>query len=205
MGLNMRSGAPVRFDESWKCVLACGQLARRLGVPFRCGGASSTAKVPDAQAGYESALYLNYTVMSGVNFLIHAAGSLELGLCLSYEKFVLDCEMLGAVARMVEGIDVTDDSFALADYEEVGPGGNFLSSAHTMARYKTAIFESALYDSRSFEQWRDAGGADAAVRANAAVKSLLADFEAPPIDASLDGALLDFVARRKAELPDSYA
>ncbi|MBT4889667.1 MAG: trimethylamine methyltransferase, partial [Rhodospirillales bacterium] len=109
MGLNMRSGAPTRFDESWKCVLVCGQLSRRLGVPYRCGGASTTSKIPDAQCGYESALYLNYTVQSGVNFLIHAAGSLELGLCISYEKFLLDCEMLGAVSRMVEGMDVSDN------------------------------------------------------------------------------------------------
>ncbi len=205
MGLNMRTGAPVRFDESWKCVLACGQLARRLGVPFRCGGSSSTSKIPDAQAGYESALYLNYTVQSGVNFLIHAAGSLELGLCISYEKFVLDCEMLGAVTRMVEGIDFSDDAFALNDYVETGPGGNFLSAPHTLARYKTAFFDSELYDSLSFEQWHDAGSMDSAVRANAAVKSRLSDFEAPPIDASLDDALLDFISRRKAELPDSYA
>jgi trimethylamine--corrinoid protein Co-methyltransferase len=205
MGLNMRTGAPVRFDESWKCVLVCGQLARRLGVPFRCGGASTTSKIPDAQAGYESALYLNYTVQSGVNFLIHAAGSLELGLCLSYEKFLLDCEMLGAVGRMVEGVDYSDDAFALDDYVETGPGGNFLSAPHTLARYKTAFFESDLFDCLSFEQWRDAGSADSALRANAAVKSKLSDFELPPIDPSVDEALLDFVARRKAVLPDSYA
>jgi trimethylamine--corrinoid protein Co-methyltransferase len=78
MGLNMRSGAPIRFDESWKCLLAAGQLARRLGVPYRCGEASSTAKVPDAHAGMEAALYLNYSVLSGVNFLVHAVGALEL-------------------------------------------------------------------------------------------------------------------------------
>lgn len=205
MGLNMRTGAPIRFDESWKCVLAVGQLARRLGVPFRCGGSSSTSKIPDAQSGYESALYLNYSVLSGVNFLIHAAGSLELGLSISYEKFLLDCEMLGAVSRMVEGIETSDDDFALNDYAETGPGGTFLSAKHTLARYKTAFFESELFDSLSFEQWRDAGSLDAAARANKAVKSRLSEFEPPAIDASIDEALVDFIARRKSELPDSYA
>ena len=205
MGLNMRTGAPVRFDESWKCVLGCGQLARRLGVPFRCGGSSTNSKISDAQAGYESALYLNYTVMSGVNFLIHAAGSLELGLCLSYEKFVLDCEMLGAVSRMVEGIDASDDAFALSDYAATGPGGNFLAADHTLARYKTAFFQSDLFDSLSFEQWRDAGAHDATSRANVDVERRLSSFETPPIDPALDEMLLDFMARRKAELPDSYA
>jgi trimethylamine--corrinoid protein Co-methyltransferase len=204
MGLNMRTGAPVRFDESWKCVLACGQLARRLGVPFRCGGSSTTAKIPDAQAGYESALYLNYTALSGVNFLIHAAGSLELGLCISYEKFLLDCEMLGAVSRMMEGLDFSEESFAMDAYVEAGPGGNFLSTAHTLARYKTAFYDANLYDCLSFEQWRDAGAEDSAVRANAEVHKRLNTFEPPPIDSGVDDALLDFIARRKSEIPESH-
>ncbi len=204
MGLNMRTGAPVRFDESWKCVLGCGQLSRRLGVPFRCGGASTNSKIPDAQAGYESALYLNYTVQSGVNFLIHAAGSLELGLCISYEKFLLDCEMLGAISLMADGIDTSDSAFALADYAVTGPGGNFLAAEHTLARYKTAFFQSELFDSLSFEQWRDAGSNDAPARANLDVQTQLANFEEPAIDPGLDEALLDFIKTRKAVLPDSY-
>ena len=205
MGLNMRSGAPIRFDESWKCLLVAGQLSRRLGVPYRCGGASSTAKIPDAHAGMEAALYLNYSVLSGVNFLIHATGALELGLCISYEKYVLDCEMLGAVSRMLEGIDVSDEALAVDAYGETGPGGNFLANAHTLARYRNAFFESDIFDSRSFEQWRDDGSLDAATRANAVVKSMLAEYEAPPIDPAVDEALVDFMARRKSELPDSYA
>jgi len=205
MGLNMKTGVPIRFDESWKCVLGCGQVARRLGVPFRCGGSSTNSKIPDAQAGYESALYLNYTVMSGVNFLIHAAGSLELGLCLSHEKFVLDCEMLGAVSRMLDGIDTSDSAFALADYVTAGPGGNFLAADHTLARYKTAFFQSDLFDSLSFEQWRDAGAIDATQRANTDATRRLAEFDALSIDPALDEALNDFMKQRKAELPDSYA
>lgn len=205
MGLNMRTGAPIRFDESWKCVLACGQLARRLGVPFRCGGASTTSKLPDAQAGYESASYLTYTVLSGVNFLIHAAGSLELGLCISYEKFLLDCEMLGACGRMVSGIDFGEEAFAFDDCAEIGPGGNFLSTPHTLARYKTAFYESELYDCQSFEQWDDAGSLDSAARARTLVKSRLSGFQPPALDASIDDALRDFIARRKSEMPDSFA
>lgn len=205
MGLNMRTGAPVRFEESWNCVLGAGQLSRRLGVPFRCGGSSSSAKTTDAQAGYESALYLNYSVLSGVNMLIHAAGSLELGLCISYEKFLLDCEMLDAVSRMMTGIDLSDSAFAMDAYVETGPGGNFLATKHTLARYKDAFFESGLYDSRSFEQWRDDGSHDAEYRASVAIKSMLSDYVAPPIDQAIDDALLDYMATRKSVLPDSYA
>ncbi|MFP6741719.1 MAG: trimethylamine methyltransferase family protein [Alphaproteobacteria bacterium] len=205
MGLNMRTGSPMRFDESWKCLLAAGQLSRRLGVPYRCGGASSTAKIPDAHAGMESALYLNYSILSGVNFLIHATGALELGLCVSYEKFVLDCEMLGVVSRVMAGMDVSDAALAVDAYTETGPGGNFLANAHTLERYRDAFFESDIFDSRSFEQWRDDGEHDAASRANKTLNSMLTFYEAPPLDAAIDDALLDFMARRKAELPDSYA
>ncbi len=203
LAIDMRTGAPIRFDETWKCVLAIGQLARRLGVPFRCGGASTSAKTPDAQSGMESALYLYNGLVSGANFLIHAAGSLELGLCISYEKFLLDCEILGATSRMLTEIDCSDDAFAFDAYVEVGPGGNFLATDHTLARYEDAFFRSELFDSRSFEQWRDDDGPDSEIRANAAIKSMLKDFEAPPIDAAVDQALVAFVTRRRRELPDS--
>jgi trimethylamine---corrinoid protein Co-methyltransferase len=203
LAIDMRTGAPIRFDETWKCVLAIGQLARRLGVPFRCGGASTSAKTSDAQAGMESALYLYNGLISGANFLIHAAGSLELGLCISYEKFLLDCEMLGAASRMLTEIDCSDDAFAFDAYVDVGPGGNFLATDHTLARYEEAFFRSELFDSRSFEQWRDDDSPDSEVRANATVKSMLKDFEAPPIEPSVNEALVDFVTRRKRESPHS--
>lgn len=203
MGMDMRSGAPIRFDESWKCVLAAGQLARRLGVPYRGGGSSTSAKIPDAQSGIESALYLNYSLLSGVNFLIHAAGSLEMGLCIDYRKFLLDCDMLGAITRMLEGIDVSEDAFALNAYTEMGgPGGNFLTTSHTLSRYKDAFFKSTLFDSFSFEQWRDSGSTDAAQRADHEVKRVLNEFEAPKLDAGIDSALRDFIERRKQEEPD---
>ncbi len=205
MGMNMKTGAPLRFDESWKCVLAAGQLSRRLGVPYRSGGASSASKSSDAQAGYEAALNLSFSVLPGTNLIIHAAGSLELGLCISYEKFLLDCEMLGTVSHMMTGIDYSDDALAMDAFAEAGPGGNFLSTEHTLARYRNAFFEPDIFDTRSFEQWRDDNSLDSEMRANVAVKSMLSSFVAPPIDPGIDEALLDFIACRKTELPDSYA
>ncbi|WP_247079585.1 trimethylamine methyltransferase family protein [Pseudohalocynthiibacter sp. F2068] len=203
MGLNMRSGAPIRFDESWKCVVAAGQLARRLGVPYRGGGSSTSSKIPDAQSGIESALYLNYTLLSGVNFLIHAAGSLEMGLCIDYRKFALDCDMLGSVTRMMKTVDVSDSAFALKDYIDMGgPGGNFLTASQTLSGYKDAFFDSQLFDSSSFEQWRENGSHDAAHRAELEIRRVLNEFEAPKLDASIDEALLDFIARRKSESLD---
>ncbi|MBT4891058.1 MAG: trimethylamine methyltransferase family protein [Rhodospirillales bacterium] len=205
MGINMRTGTPIRFDETWKCVLAIGQLARRLGVPFRCGGASTSSKLPDAQAGIESTLYLYNGLLSGSNFFVHGAGALELGLCISYEKFLLDCELLSSISKMVTEIDCSDDAFAFDEYLEVGPGGNFLATKHTLARYKDAFFQSNIFDSNSFENWRDAGAPDAEKRANTAIKKMLEEFEEPPIEGQVIEALEDFISRRKSELPDSYA
>ncbi len=142
-GMNMHTGAPARFDETWKCLLAGGQLARRLGVPYRCGGMTTTAKIPDAQAGMEGAVYLNHSLLAGVNFLLHATGTCEGGLCLSFEKFILDCHLLGALGRMLTGIDLGDDEFGLDAMAEAGPGGNFLNTRHTLARYRDAFYESA--------------------------------------------------------------
>jgi trimethylamine--corrinoid protein Co-methyltransferase len=204
-GMNMRSGAPARFDETWKCLLAGGQLARRLGVPYRCGGMTTTAKIPDAQAGMEGAVYLNHSLLAGVNFLLHATGTCEGGLCLSYEKFVLDCHLLGALGRMLEGIELGADEFGFDAFAEAGPAGNFLNTRHTLARYRNAFYESPLFDCTSFEQWRDGGSLDAAARANVELKSILVGYEPPPLDAAVDEALHAFMAERKAQLPDSFA
>jgi trimethylamine--corrinoid protein Co-methyltransferase len=103
------------------------------------------------------------------------------------------------------GMDVSDAALAVDAYTETGPGGNFLANAHTLERYRDAFFESDIFDSRSFEQWRDDGEHDAASRANKTLNSMLTFYEEPPLDAAIDDALLDFMARRKAELPDSYA
>ena len=205
MGMNMRSGSPLRFDETWKSMLIAGQLARRLGVPFRCGGSSSSAKVLDAQAGWEGALYMIFSMLAGVNFLIHATGTLEAGLVADFDKFVLDCDMLGAAARMMTEVEVNDDTLAIDAIAEATPGGNFLATAHTLARYKSVFYDSTLSDGNSFEQWQVDGSQDAATRANRRMRKLLADYEAPELDPAINEELLEFMAKRKAVLPDSFA
>ncbi|MGI9408290.1 MAG: trimethylamine methyltransferase family protein [Hyphomicrobiaceae bacterium] len=204
-GLDMKSGAPVRYDETWRCFLAAGQLARRLGVPFRTGSTTTTSKVADFQAGMEGALSLWPVILSGANFMIHATGNIEGGLGLDFEKFMLECEMLGMFARFLEGVDTSEDALGFDAIAEAGPGGNFLATSHTLARYRDAFFASDLLDTSSFEQWRDDGGHDAVARAHKRRMELLDGYEPPPLDPAIDEALLDFMARRKAELPDSFA
>ncbi len=205
LGMSMKSGSPIRYDETWKSLLIAGQLARRLGVPFRCGGSSSNSKIPDAQAGWEGALYMMFSLLAGVNFFIHATGTLEAGLVSNFDKFLIDCDMLGAAARMMTGVDTSPDALALDAIAEVGPAGNFLSAAHTMARYKSAFYVPSNANGDSFEQWQAEGSLDAAQRAMLRRKELLAEYQRPAMDPAIDEALIDFMNRRKADLPDTFA
>jgi trimethylamine--corrinoid protein Co-methyltransferase len=204
--MSMQSGAPTFGTPEPAMVLyAVAQLARRLGVPFRSGGSLCASKLPDAQAAYESMATLVPTVMGGVNFVLHAAGWLEGGLAIGYEKFVLDCDQLGGMATFVKGIDLTDNGQALDAILEHEPGMHFLGTAHTLANFETAFYRSTTADNNSFEQWSEEGGLDAAQRANAIWKEQLASYEPPALDDSIDDELCEYVTRRKAELPDTFA
>ena len=204
--MSMQTGAPTFGTPEPALVLyTCAALARRLNVPFRSGGSLTASKLPDAQAAYESAATLLPTINAGVNFVLHAAGWLEGGLAIGYEKFVLDNDQLGMMATFVNGLDLSDNGQALDAIRDNGPGQHFLGTAHTLANFETAFYRSETADNASFEQWTEDGGLDAAQRANKLWKQQLASYEPPPIDDAIDEALCDFIARRKAELPDEFA
>ena len=201
--ISMQSGAPTFGTPEPALVLyVMAALARRLGVPFRSGGSLCASKIPDAQAAYESAATLQPTVLAGANFVLHAAGWLEGGLTMGYEKFVLDADQCGMMGVFVNGVDLSENGQALDAIRETGPGRHFLGTAHTLANFETAFYRSETADNNSFEQWVEDGSLDAASRANRTWKRMLAAYEAPPIDPGTDEALRDFVARRKASMPD---
>lgn len=203
--MSLRSGAPTfGMPEATMSNYAIGQLARRAGLPLRCGGSLTAAKVCDAQAAYESADSMHSTALAGANFVLHSAGWLEAGLVTGYEKLILDADRLGALHKLLGGLPTDENALARSAYDEVPPGGHFLGSAHTMANYETAYYEAEMSDSESFEQWTDGGSRDAVQRANARWKRLLEDYEAPPLDAGVDEALREFVTRRKAGMSDAW-
>jgi trimethylamine--corrinoid protein Co-methyltransferase len=138
-------------------------------------------------------------VMGHANLILHGAGWMEGGLVASFEKMVMDAEMIQGMTEFMQPLIVDDDTLGVEAIMEVGPGGHFFGSAHTLSRYETAFYAPLLSDWRNFETWRLAGGLDTAQRANVIWKQLLADFVPPPIDPGIDEALRDFVARRKAE------
>ena len=198
--IDMQSGAPVfGAPESQLALYLSGQLARRCNLPFRAAGAYASSKIPDAQAAYESVMSMFPSLLVRPNFVLHAAGWLEGGLTAGYEKFVLDCEILGMYTTYLKNVNWDDDEWAMdAIIHEVPPGGHHLGTAHTMRNFRTAFYRAELFDYDSAESWQANGGQDAVQRANVKVKQLLATYEQPALDPAIDEALRDYIARWKS-------
>lgn len=203
--MSLKSGAPTfGMPEPVMSNLVIGQLARRLGVPLRCGGSLTASKVADAQAMAESADSMLSTVLGGANFILHAAGWLEGGLCTGYEKLIIDADRLGAYDVMLRGLALDDNALGQHAYADVEPAGHFLGSAHTLENYETAYYDATMSDSESFEAWEESGSKDTEQRAFERWQQLLADYQAPPIDQARLAQLDEFVALRKEQLPDAW-
>lgn len=198
--VDMRSGSPaLGTPEYTKAAQASGQIARKRGLPFRSSN-TTVSNCVDGQAVFESEMSQWGAIMGGANLANHAAGWLEGGLTASFEKLVLDAEMLQMMAEYLRPIEVTDDELALDAIAEVGPGGHHFGTSHTLERYESAFYSPLLSNRQNFEAWQEAGSIDAGARANAIWRQLLQEYEQPPLDPSIDAALADFVARRKLEL-----
>jgi trimethylamine--corrinoid protein Co-methyltransferase len=197
--VDMKSGAPAfGTPEYMQSALLGGQLARRYGLPYRSSNVCA-ANTVDAQAAYESVFSLWGAVMGGVNILKHGAGWMEGGLQASFEKMVLDADLLQMVAAFLTPLEVNDDALAIDAMREVGPGGHFFGAAHTMERYSTAFYSPMISDWRNYEAWQEAGSPNAYEKANRLYKQLLVEYEQPPIDDAVREELEAFVARRKEE------
>lgn len=201
--MSMRSGAPTfGMPEAAKTVLAAGQLARRLGVPFHTVGSLTSSKVPDSQAQQEGTMSLIMAVLAGANFINHATGWLEGGLCTGFEKTIIDADLCGKLIEFCKGIDLSENAQAMDAIAEVGPGSHFLASAHTLRNFESAYYDSTTGDANSFEQWQSEGSQGTAQRANKIWKGLLDEYQQPAIDPARLEALQEYVERRKAEMPD---
>ena len=197
--VDMKSGAPAfGTPEYVKCTLAGSQLARRYGIPFRASNANA-ANVPDAQAAWESMMSLWSVVSGHTNFVMHAAGWMEGGLTASFEKFMMDVEMLQAMSEILRPISVADADLGIEAIKDVGAGGHFFGTAHTLERYETAFYQPFLSDWRNFESWSQAGAQTALERAHTLYKKVLADFTPPPLDPAIGEELAAFVAMRKED------
>ncbi len=198
--VDMRTGAPAfGTPESVKGAIASGQLARRYGLPWRSSN-TTASNVVDAQAAYESEMAVWGALMGGVNLLYQGAGWLEGGLTASYEKLIIDAEILQMLSEVLQPIPVDNASLGLEAIAEVGPGGHFFGTSHTLERYATAFYRPLVSDWRNFETWQADGARTATERANTIWKRLLAEATPPALDPPVAEALDAFVARRKREI-----
>lgn len=204
--MNLKSGA-LTFGsaEANLVTLALGQLGRRLGVPVRSGGGQVTASnAADGLAMQDSTGAMWATLMSGTHQVWHAAGWLEGGLTMSYEKFVMDLDHCGAMLRMLGGFETDAEAMAKDAYAEAGPGENFLSTSHTLRHFRTANFQPDIPEAGPFETWVENGSPTAEDRANARWKRMLDTYEKPEMEAGVEEALTEFVTKRKAEMEDAW-
>lgn len=201
--VDMRSGAPAfgTPEGAWALFLGA-QLARHYELPYRGSGSLNVANIPDGQAMSESLWNLWPCVLSHTNLVFHAAGWLESGLTVSFEKFVMDAENLAMMEYMLQGPEWGADAFALESIHEVGPAGHNFGTAHTQARFETAFYSAFLHDRRNFGTWKEAGGEDVVQRANKLWKELIRQYEQPALDVAVREELEDFVAQRTEALAD---
>lgn len=200
--VSMKSGAPMAGTPEISLMnFMIGQMARFYNVPWRSSNTLGGAKTFDAQAGYESAMTLNAVLHAGTNYIWHSAGWNEAGMHCSVAKFVVDAEMCAMGYRMAEGPRWDDFDEALAAVRDVGPGGHYLGHPHTQANFQRAFFMPTLFDNNSIEQWQAEGSVEITERALNHARKMLGEYEEPKLDAGIDEALRDYIARREREIP----
>ncbi|MEQ9487758.1 MAG: trimethylamine methyltransferase family protein [Alphaproteobacteria bacterium] len=196
--VDMKTGSPAfGTPEYAQAAQVSGQLARRLNVPFRSSNVTA-ANSADAQAAYESMMSLWGAMTGHAHMINHAAGWLGGGLIASFEKLILDAEMLQMMAAYFNPLPVDEMSLALDSINEVGPAGHFFGTSHTLERYESAFYSPLVSNWDNYDNWKERGSVTAEQNANRIWKQLLAEYEQPPIDPGIDDALKDYMARRKA-------
>ena len=154
----------------------------------------------DAQATYETMMAMWGAVMGGGHLIYHAAGWLEGGLVASYEKVILDIEIIQNLLQFMRPINTNESDFAFDAAKEVKPGGHFFGCSHTMQHYKTAFYEPILSDCQNFETWQSSGSKTATMRATEIWQKALKEYQQPNIDKNIIEAMDEYVIKRKIEI-----
>lgn len=192
----MRSGSlSIGSPEMALNTAATAQMARFYNLPSRSGGAICDAKVPDAQAAYESMMSLLMAQVSGINFVLHTAGILDTYNCMSYEKFIIDDEMCGMVKRIKKGFEVNEETLGFNAIKEAGPGGHFLDKDHTFNHFLSEFYQSTLSNRDDFDSWCTKGAPQSMEAAHKRCKEILETYETPELPADVDRELLKFIEK----------
>jgi trimethylamine--corrinoid protein Co-methyltransferase len=196
---DMRTGSPAYgMPDGFRAYLIGGQLARRYKMPSRMSNFSGS-NVPDFASGFESAGSQYAMLMAGANVWMHLTGWVEGGLCTSYEKFVMDCELAQGLVHLMQPVEVSANSLALDEIAKVGPGGHFFGEQRTLETVETAFYRPMLSITQNYGAWMEGGGKTAEQRATAIWQEALANYQQPPLDAAIAAQMAEFVTRRKAE------
>ena len=199
--MDMRTGGLSIGGPALSMVVSCtAQMARFYNLPSRGGGSLTDANFPDAQAGAQSAIALITAARNGINFILHACGILSAFIAMSYEKFIIDEELCGMIKKLIQPIELSDESIDIDAIKEVGIGGNYLTQPKTYELCRTEFFLQELMTVQDFDSWRKAGGKHIDQRASEILKERLAVYEKPGIDPAIELELLEFVSRRKSEM-----
>ena len=191
--VDMKSGSPAFGTPShFQASLAAGQMARKLGLPWR-SAAGSASNMNDIQAANENQMGLWGCLMAGATVTIHSAGWLEGGLTVSYEKLITDVEVLNMVAELCAGAQAGADEIGFDNaISHVDPQGHFFSAPQTMERYNTQFYEPIVHDYANFGTWTERGAQDANTRATAVWKEIVDAKTKPPTESDRVGALQDW-------------
>ncbi len=203
--IDMWSGQPgFGGPESAQSLLVFGQIARRLGLPWRAGGGFLTSSpVPDAQAGYESMNTMLHTFLAGANFTLHCAGWVESALAISYEKFIIDIEMLRMLIEEFTPLEITAEGLVYGDHEAAGHTGTFLATPYTVANFRDCFYRPMLSTVENIQSWEGNGSRDAVSRATDIWRDALAAYERPALDDAVREELDAYVARRREEIEEA--
>ena len=204
---DMKTGSPAfGGPESVLGLCSSGQLARRLDLPWRSGGGTlTTSQTVDFQAGYEAFNTLSAAFLAGANVCWQSAGWLEGGLVTSFEKFVADCELLDLLQAQFTPVEVNETSLAFDAHVEVGHGGHFFGTAHTLERFRECFWRPTVASTENIDRWTRGGSLDHSARAASRWPELLEAYERPALDDAIEEELLEFVERRAAELGDAIS
>ncbi len=201
--MNLKTGAPTfGTPEANLAALVMGQLSRDINLPLRCGGHLTASKCADAQAMQESTSSMLTGLQAGGNYILHAAGWLEGGLTMSYEKFVMDLEQCGMLHRYYQGLDVNTDTLGTSAFMETAEGSSYLACDHTLQHFEHANYQADLSDSQSYEAWALGGSLTMEQRANQVWKQMLKDYQRPPMPDNIHNQLLSFIHERRVSMPD---
>jgi trimethylamine--corrinoid protein Co-methyltransferase len=200
---DMRTGAPAfGTPEGVLATLAGSQLARRYQLPFRGGGGLASSNAVDAQAASETAMMLWATYLANTDVVLHAAGWLEGGLTASLEKFALDVELLDQFELQRKGISFTEEELAFDAMVEMGPGGLWLASPHTLGHFKEWLFMSPIFQTNDYATWDVMGRRSTEQESNDRWKAILAGYEDPGLDPAIEKELRDYIEKRKLDPPE---